>query len=63
MQALPLEKVFDLLGTTAVPGNPKELKALCVRLAELLDLNGEQWIRDHRQKLLDQWKNAVAPHA
>jgi hypothetical protein len=59
MEALSLEKVFDLLGTRRVPGDPKQLRALRLRLAELAELNGEPWIRENRRRLLDQWKKAV----
>lgn len=59
MEALSLEKVFDLLGTRSVPGNPKQLDALCRRLAELVKLNGEPWVRANRRRLLDEWRVAV----
>jgi hypothetical protein len=44
-------KVHELLGTTEVPGNEKELQVLCIRMGELLELNGEQWIRENRSML------------
>ena len=56
MGALSLEKVCELLGTTEIPGNAKELQVLRIRLGELLELNGEDWVRDHRQMLLEQWQ-------
>jgi len=59
MGALSLEKVRELLGTTAIPGNEKELQVLAVRLGELLELNGEDWIRANRRMLLDQWQRVV----
>lgn len=55
MQPLKLEIVYKLLGTQNIPGSPKELKILCTRITELVHLNGEQWIRDNRQKLIDEW--------
>ncbi len=55
MNPLPLQTVFKLLGTQNIPGSPEELKILCTRISELVELNGEQWIRENRQTLIDQW--------
>jgi hypothetical protein len=55
MKPLILETVFKLLGTQNIPGSPKELEILCIRISELVELNGEHWIRDNRQKLIDEW--------
>jgi hypothetical protein len=59
MGVLSPEMVRELLGTTAIPGNEKELQVLAVRLGELLELNGEGWIRANRRRLLDQWQRVV----
>ncbi|MBW2433962.1 MAG: hypothetical protein JRF36_10175 [Deltaproteobacteria bacterium] len=55
MELLSLDIVFKLLGTQNIPGSPRELKILSIRITELVHLNGEQWIRDNRQKLIDEW--------
>jgi hypothetical protein len=55
MKPLSLETVFKLLGTQNIPGSPKELEILCTRITELVQLNGESWIRENRQKLIDEW--------
>jgi len=55
MKPLPLETVFKLLGTQNIPGSQKELKILCIRISELVELNGDDWIRENRQKLIDEW--------
>jgi hypothetical protein len=55
MKMLPLDTVFKLLGTQNIPGSPKELEILCIRIAELVELNSEDWIRENRQKLIDEW--------
>jgi len=55
MKPLPLEIVFKLLGTQNIPGSPEELDILCIRITELVQLNGENWIRKNRQKLIDEW--------
>jgi hypothetical protein len=59
MEALSLEKVCELLGTTEIPGNEKELDVLRTRMGELLELNGEDWIRENRRMLLDQWQRVA----
>ena len=59
MGALSLEKVYELLGTTEIPGDEKEIHALCIRMSELLELNGEQWIRENRSELIDQWRRVI----
>ena len=55
MKTLSLDTVFKLLGTQNIPGSPKELQILCIRISELVELNGEAWIRENRQKLIDEW--------
>jgi hypothetical protein len=55
MMVLSLETVFKLLGTQNIPGSEKELKILCIRISELVETNGEDWIRNNRQQLIDEW--------
>jgi hypothetical protein len=55
MTVLSLETVFKLLGTQNIPGSEKELKILCIRISELVETNGEDWIRNNRQQLIDEW--------
>ncbi|MEJ2221619.1 MAG: hypothetical protein P8X80_12480 [Desulfobacterales bacterium] len=55
MKPLSLDTVFKLLGTRNIPGSLKELEILCSRISELVELNGEEWIRENRQKLIDEW--------
>ena len=55
MNELSLEKVFELLGTDDIPGSEKELGKLCIRIHELVDANGEDWVIKNRQKLLFEW--------
>ena len=55
MKTLSLDRVFKLLGTQNIPGSSKELDILCIRISELVELNGEAWIRENRQKLIDEW--------
>ena len=55
MKELSLEKVFDLLGTSEIPGSDKELEKLCIRIRELAASNGEDWVRKNRQMLFSEW--------
>ena len=55
---MPLEKLFERLGRRDIPGTPDELARLSVRIEELAQLNGEEWIREHRDMLLAQWEKA-----
>jgi len=59
MNELSLEKVYDLLGTGDIPGSEIELKKLRIRIRELVDSNGEDWVRENRQKLLFEWDYIV----
>ena len=55
MKTLNLKKVHTLFDTRDIPGSEKELKILCTRITELVQLNGEEWVEENRQKLLDEW--------
>ena len=55
MKTLNLKRIYALLGTQDIPGSEKELKILCTRITELVQLNGENWVEENRQKLLDEW--------
>ena len=59
MAAISLEKVFSLLGTQHIKGSDKELKMLCLRIGELVEFNGEDWVKESRQSLLDEWEYIV----
>lgn len=59
MAELSLEEVYDLLGTQQILGSEKEQKMLCIRIRELVEMNGEDWVRQNRQKLLDEWDYIV----
>ena len=59
MAALSLEDVCRLLGASELPGNKKQLKSLCIRIGELRELNGADWIRENREMLLEQWRCVV----
>jgi len=60
MAELSLEKVFSLLCTQHIKGSEKELKILCIRIGELVESNGEEWVTESRQSLLDEWEYIVS---
>lgn len=59
MKTLNLEHIYTLLGTRDIAGSEKELKILCIRINELVKLNGEKWVEENRQKLLSEWTYIV----
>jgi hypothetical protein len=52
---MSLENVYELLGTREIPGTQEELEVLCIRIRELTELNGEEWVRLNSKKLLAEW--------
>ena len=59
MSELSPYKIYDLLGTHEIPGSEKELDKLFIRIRELVESNGEDWVRENRQKLLLEWDYIV----
>ena len=59
MQPLSRQKLFELLGTSEIPGTDEQIQIFCVRLGELMEMNGERWIRQHRLKLLAEWTDII----
>jgi hypothetical protein len=59
MAEFSLEKVSELLGTQDLPGSEQALKILCIRIRELVEMNGEDWVRRNRKKLLDEWSYII----
>jgi len=59
MNELSLEKVIDLLGKSDIPGSDAELEKLCIRIRELVESNGENWVKENRQELLLEWDYIV----
>ena len=59
MKELSLDKVFDLLGKSEISGSDEELEKLCIRIRELVVSNGEDWVKENRQKLLFEWEYIV----
>ena len=40
---------------TSIEELDRNILKLCTRINELVTLNGEDWVRDNRQKLLSEW--------
>ena len=59
MAEISQEQLFSYLGTRDIPGSKKELRILCIRIGELVEINGEKWVKDNRQKLLEEWEYIV----
>ena len=53
------EALFRLLRTREVPGTPEQLELFCIRLEELAEINGREWVFRHRERLLKQWAVAI----
>jgi hypothetical protein len=60
MDELSLDDVYDLLKTCEIPGSDDQLKKLRIRVRELLELNGRDWVVANRQKLIDEWEYIVS---
>jgi hypothetical protein len=50
-----LEKVLEILDREAVDGTPAELDVLCTRIGDLVRMNGEDWVKAERERLLSEW--------
>lgn len=57
---MQLDAVSALLGSDDLPGTEAEQAVLAKRIAELVHLNGKQWVVDHRRDLLREWRFIVA---
>jgi len=60
MADLSLPEVLSLLGVQQIKGSEKELKMLCIRIGELVELNGEDWVRQNRPGLMEEWEYIVS---
>ena len=50
------QELFDLLGSREIPGGAEALQILCIRVGELVAMNGEEWVRANRGRLLEEWQ-------
>jgi hypothetical protein len=54
-----IESLCQLLGKRDIPGTPEQLERLSIRLQELAELNGAEWVAGNRERLLKQWSAAI----
>ena len=54
-----LDRLYARLGTRDIPGEPEALDRLALRVKQLADMNGEDWVRSNRRILLFQWQMAL----
>jgi hypothetical protein len=59
MKPLTELQLKEILGAHDIVGTPEQIKHFSIRITELMNLNGEQWIRNNAQRLLAQWYCAV----
>lgn len=59
MTEFSLDDVCNLLGTRQISGSDNALKKLCTRIRELVELNGEDWVKENRQQLLAEWEYII----
>ena len=53
------EKALQLLETDEIPGRPSQQEKFFIRILELAEVNGEDWVRAHRRILIEQWNQAL----
>ena len=56
---MTLEEVYTIMETREIPGTPQELDILCNRIRELRKMNGEEWVKENRSKLLEEWHQTL----
>jgi len=60
-ERLRIADVASLLGVTvdSLPGDKRQIGALVELTEELMERNGEEWIRQHSGVILDQWETML----
>jgi len=56
---MTLEEVYTLMGTREISGTPQELNILCTRIRELRKMHGEEWVKENRSRLLQEWDRTL----
>ena len=59
MAALSEDKAIGLLGVEKIAGTDAQRQKLFLRLGELVELNGEQWVRDNKEQLIREWETII----
>jgi hypothetical protein len=50
------QNVLTLLNLKRLPGSIEQRRKLVVRIGELVELNGETWVRQNSENLLREWE-------
>jgi hypothetical protein len=56
MAAISEKKAIELLGNEPIPGTAEQRQKLYIRIGELVVLNGEVWVHQNRDDLLQEWE-------
>jgi len=54
-----IETLKALLGEQNLPGTPEELAILGIRIEELMQRNGREWVIRRRRHLLREWATII----
>jgi hypothetical protein len=52
---ISLEKTYELLGWEKLPGDKEDLLFLRMWLQEIVEDKGEDWVKEHREFLRNEW--------
>ncbi|MGD8372951.1 MAG: hypothetical protein PVF76_01710 [Syntrophobacterales bacterium] len=52
---ISLEKTYELLGWEKLPGDKEDLLFLRMWLQEIVEEKGEDWVKEHREFLRNEW--------
>ena len=59
MVTISEKKAIELLGNASIAGSAEQRVKLFTRIGELVAINGEQWVRENRDRLLREWETIV----
>ena len=59
MKQMSIVQLKEIFGDRSIAGTPEQIDVFAMRVAELAAMNGQAWVRDNAQRLLDQWHCAI----
>ena len=60
MQELTADQLKQILRTPVIKGTPEQIRLLALRVNELRDLNGKEWVAANAGQLLEQWERVLS---
>ncbi len=60
MQELTTDQLKEMLNTSVIKGSPEQVRILAIRVKELCQLNGKEWVATNADLLLDQWERILS---